>query len=156
MMTLSQAERVIYTRIGQFIDRSKYMVGADIHLIGQTEPLGKVETGQPDIDVIYENSPPHTPPKNKLWCKVYIDYANSLVAELADNPLVRHNGLIQIQCFAPLSSGTLPLLNLCDEWLLLLQSFSEDDLEIHTAHAPARIDDLNFLGRIIRAEFRVN
>lgn len=136
MMTLTQAETEMYKRIGQFTGVDK-------------ENL-RIEN-QPTID-----GKPFIAPVNKPWCKVFVQYADSVIAGLADNVCIRDSGIISIQCFAPLNTGTLVMTKLCNQWRELLQSFGVSHLEIYKVHAPQSIDDDDFYAKIIRAEFRVN
>ena len=163
MMTLTQAEIEIYKRIGQFADRSKYLVGSTLLLIGDnSKNLGiELNTTLENIVVrtenqINENGQPFKAPTNKPWCKVSIQYADSQVASIGDSPCIRDYGMISIQCFTPKNNGTLAMTALCDQWRELLQSFGVSHLEIYKVHAPQSMDDQDFYAKIIRAEFRVN
>lgn len=163
MMTLTQAEIEIYKRIGQFADRSKYLVGSTLLLIGDnSKNLGtELDTTLENIVVRTENQmnkngKPFKAPTNKPWCKVSIQYANSQIASIGDSPCIRDYGMISIQCFTPKSNGTLAMTALCDQWRELLQSFGVSHLEVYKVHAPQSMDDQDFYAKIIRAEFRVN
>lgn len=135
-MTLSDAELAIYKRIGQFtgVEKSNLRI-----------------PNQPTVD-----GKPFVPPANKLWCKVYIQYGDSLIAGIGNEPCIRDIGTISIQCFAPKSTGTINMVNLCDQWRDFLQSFGASFLEVYKVHAPQDMDDENFYAKIVRAEFRVN
>ena len=135
-MTLSEAELAIYKRIGQFTGVEK----ANLRIPNQTTVDGK----------------PFVPPTNKLWCKVYIQYGDSLIAGIGNGPCIRDIGTISIQCFAPKNTGTIEMTTLCVQWRKLLQSFGVSFLEVHNVHAPQDMDDDNFYAKIVRAEFRVN
>lgn len=104
----------------------------------------------------YDKGKPFSPPKNKLWSKVFINYSGSVNAELGRKNTVRDFGILSIQCFAPKNSGTLAMAELADDWRDFLQSFTDSGLEVYLIHAPQDIDDPNFYAKIIRAEFRVN
>ena len=109
----------------------------------------------------YENRPnsngqPFVAPNEKPWCRVSIQYSNTQFAGFGDKPEFRDFGIISIQCFVPKESGTLTLMRICQEWRDLLEAHSIDHLEIYLVHAPRNIDDDNFYGKIMRAEFRVN
>ena len=163
MMTLTQAEIEIYKRIGQFADRSKYLVGSTLLLIGDnSKNLGtELDTTLENIVVRTENQmnkngQPFKAPTNKPWCKVSIQYADSQVASIGNGPCIRDQGMISIQCFTPKNDGTLAMTALCDKWRTLLQSFSTSHLEVYKVHAPQSMDDQDFYAKIIRAEFRVN
>ena len=136
MMTLTQAETEIYKKIGQFTGVEK----ANIHIENQ-----QLKNGQPLIT-----------PKNKPWCKVSLQYADSQIASIGDDPCIRDQGIISIQCFAPKNKGTLAMTTLCDSWRSFLQSFGVSHLEVYKVHAPQSMDDQDFYAKIIRAEFRVN
>jgi len=136
MMTLSEAELAIYKRIGQFSGVEK----TNLRIENQKTPDGK----------------PFEPPSNKLWCKVYIQYGDSLIAGIGNELCIRDIGTISIQCFAPKNTGTIEMTNLCVKWRDFLQSFGASHLEIYKVHAPQDMDDDNFYAKIIRAEFRVN
>lgn len=136
MMTLSEAEKAIYQKIGQFTGVEK----ANLRIPNQPTVDGK----------------PFVPPANKLWCKVNIQYGDSLIAGIGNEPCIRDIGLISIQCFAPKNTGTIAMTNLCDQWRDFLQSFGISHLEVYKVHAPQDMDDDNFYAKIVRAEFRVN
>lgn len=163
MMTLTQAEIEIYKRVGQFADRSKYLIGSTLLLIGDnSKNLGtELNTTLENIVVRTENQmsekgQPFKAPANKPWCKVSIQYADSQVASIGDGPCIRDYGMISIQCFTPKNNGTLAMTALCDQWRELLQSFGVSHLEVYKVHAPQSMDDQDFYAKIIRAEFRVN
>lgn len=135
-MTLSEAELAIYKRIGQFtgVEKSNLRI-----------------PNQPTVD-----GKPFVPPTNKLWCKVYIQYGDSQIAGIGNEPCIRDIGTISIQCFAPKNTGTIEMTNLCVKWRDFLQSFGVSFLEVYKVHAPQDMDDDNFYAKIVRAEFRVN
>ena len=136
MMTLTEAEIEIYKKIGQFTGVEK----ANLRIENQL-----LNNGQPFIT-----------PKNKPWCKVSLQYADSQIASIGDGPCIRDQGIISIQCFTPKNKGTLAMVALCDQWRELFQSFGVSHLEVYKVHAPQSMDDPNFYAKIIRAEFRVN
>ena len=136
MMTLSGAELAIYKRIGQFTGVEK----TNLRIPNQPTVDGK----------------PFVPPTNKLWCKVYIQYGDSQIAGIGNEPCIRDIGTISIQCFAPKNTGTIEMTNLCVKWRDFLQSFGVSFLEVYKVHAPQDMDDDNFYAKIVRAEFRVN
>ncbi len=135
-MTLSGAELAIYKRIGQFTGVEK----TNLRIPNQPTVDGK----------------PFVPPTNKLWCKVYIQYGDSQIAGIGNEPCIRDIGTISIQCFAPKNTGTIEMTNLCVKWRDFLQSFGVSFLEVYKVHAPQDMDDDNFYAKIVRAEFRVN
>ena len=163
MMTLTEAEIEIYKRVGQFADRSKYLIGSTLLFIGDdNKNLGtELNTDLENITVRIENQQlengqPFITPKNKPWCKVSLQYADSQIASIGDGPCIRDQGIIAIQCFTPKNKGTLAMAALCDQWRELFQSFGVSHLEVYKVHAPQSMDDPNFYAKIIRAEFRVN
>lgn len=135
-MTLSEAEIAIYKQIGQFtgVEKSNLRI-----------------PNQPTVD-----GKPFVPPTNKLWCKAYIQYGDSQIAGIGNEPCIRDIGTISIQCFAPKNTGTINMVNLCDQWRDFLQSFGVSFLEVYKVHAPQDMDDDNFYAKIVRVEFRVN
>ena len=135
-MTLQQAETEIYKKIGQFAGVDK----VNLRIENQSTVNGK----------------PFAPPANKPWCRVTVQYADSLISGIGNAPCIRDLGIISIQCFAPKNSGTLEMTSLCDQWRSMLQNFGVSHLEIYKVHAPQSMDDDDFYAKIIRAEFRVN
>ena len=136
MMTLSQAETEIYKKIGQFTGVEK----ANLRIENQ----------------LLNNGQPFKAPTDKPWCKVFVQYADSQVVAIGNDPCIRDQGIISIQCFTPKNKGTLAMTTLCDSWRALLQSFGISHLEVYKVHAPQSMDDQDFYAKIIRAEFRVN
>lgn len=136
MMTLTQAETAIHQEIIRIAKLEKLTV----EMPNKPPSHGK----------------PFEPPKNKAWSKVFIQYADSQIVGIGDKPCIRDQGIISIQCFAPLGSGMMMLSELCDTWRKYLQSFGVSHLEIYKVHAPQSMDDQDFYAKIIRAEFRVN
>ncbi|MDM1766005.1 MULTISPECIES: hypothetical protein [unclassified Acinetobacter] len=134
MMTLEQAELEIRTRLAQFN-------GVDV-IQFENQALDEGE--------------PFSSPKDKLWCKAYIQYSGSNIVGIGHQPCIRDHGMISIQCFAPLNSGTTAMAKLCDGWRAFLQNFGVSHLEVYLVHAPQYMDDKHFYAKIVRAEFRVN
>ena len=102
MMTLTEAEIEIYKRVGQFADRSKYLIGSTLLFIGDdNKNLGtELNTELENITVRIENQPlengqPFITPKNKPWCKVSLQYADSQIASIGDGPCIRDQGIIK-------------------------------------------------------------
>jgi hypothetical protein len=138
MMTLIQAETEIKKRINQFA-----FVGLDKRDIRLAN--------QPN-----DNGEPYEPPKDKPWCRVSIQYADSNIVGMGNQPCIRKYGIIAIQCFTTKNTGTITMTNLCESWANHLQSYSVGDLEIYLVHAPQSMDDDDFYAKIIRAEFSIN
>lgn len=97
-----------------------------------------------------------TAPKDKLWCRASIQYADSRIVAIGNKPCKRNYGILSIQCFAPIGSGILDIAMFCDAWTSHLEFWQSGHLEINIVHAPQHIDDDNFYGKILRAEFQVN
>lgn len=136
MMTITEAEQAIYSRVGQFNGvPSQYL-----RIENQPTPNGK----------------PFIPPANAPWCSVFIQYADSELASIGNAPCVRDHGIISVQCFTPLNGGTLAMANLCQLWRELLQSFMVSHLEVYKVHAPEPMQSKDFYAKIVRANFRVN
>ncbi|MEZ2902967.1 hypothetical protein ACBQ24_09510 [Acinetobacter terrestris] len=136
MMTLTQAETAIHQELVR---------------IAKLEDLTIEMPNKPPI-----NGKPFGPPKNKAWSKVFIKYADSQIVGIGDKPCIRDQGIISIQCFAPVGSGLIMLSELCDTWRKYLQSFGASHLEVYKVHAPQSMDEKNFYAKIVRAEFRIN
>jgi hypothetical protein len=135
-MTTEQANAILIKKIGQFTGALK----ENVRFENQQLPNGK----------------PFVAPTDKVWCKVFIEYGDSQLASIGNSPCVRDFGLISIQCFAPLNSGTKAMDKLCDAWRLFFQSFTDTHLEVYKVNAPQSIQDKDFYAKIVRAEFRVN
>ena len=136
MMTLTEAE----TAIHQELVRIAKLEDLTVEMVNKPPSHGK----------------PFMAPKNKAWSKVFIQYADSQIVGIGDKPCIRDQGIISIQCFAPVGSGLIMLSELCDTWRKYLQSFGVSHLEVYKVHAPQSMDDQDFYAKIIRAEFRVN
>jgi len=136
MMTLTQAETEIHKEILR---------------VGKLENLIVEMPNKPQI-----NGELFKAPTGKAWSKVFIQYADSQIVGISNKPCIRDQGIISIQCFAPLGSGMVMLSELCDTWRKHLQSFGVSHLEIFKVHAPQSMDDQDFYAKIIRAEFSVN
>lgn len=135
MMTLTEAEIAIYKKIGEFDHQ-------EIAIQIENQPLaGGMQFEAPD---------------NQPWCKVFIQYSQSKIAEIGSKPLKHNFGIISIQCFTPKNSGTLGMANLCEAWTEHLQYHKDNGLVIRLVHPPQDIQDDDFYAKILRAEFSVN
>lgn len=94
-------------------------------------------------------------PADKIWCRASIQYADSRIVSVGSKPCKRSYGIINIQCFASKGSGILDLAKFCDAWTQHLEFKQIDKLEIRIVHAPQDLQDDNFYGKILRAEFQV-
>lgn len=132
-MKLSEAEKAISALVGSF--------NGTVILSNMAKKNGKAF--QPD-------------PK-KAFNRVTIQYGNSETSDIGGEKTgLRHWGMINIQVFVPRESGTLNITEICDTWTDLLHCYAVGGLEIVRVHGPQEIQDPNFYGRLIRAEFKVN
>jgi len=113
MMTNTQALRAIMKHVGIFTGMSK----ANIQLANNLIVDGK----------------PFEPPENEIWAKITIKNAGSFVAEIGDQPSTRTTGIVFIQLFAPLNTGTDMLSQMADKWALHMQFYKKDALELREA-----------------------
>ncbi len=113
MMTNTQAMRAILARVGAFTGMAK----ANIQLANN--PTG--------------NGKPFEPPENEIWAKVTVKNAGSFIAEIGEKPCTRITGIIFIQLFAPLNTGTDEISQLADLWSAHMQFYKKDALELREA-----------------------
>ncbi|MEN3980620.1 phage tail terminator-like protein [Acinetobacter sp. CWB-B33] len=114
MMTNTQALRAILARVGTF-------------------------TGMPKVNIQLANNPlvdgkPFEPPENEIWAKVTVKNGGSFIAEIGEQPNIRTTGIIFIQLFAPLNTGTDGLSQMADKWVEHLQFYKTGDLELREAN----------------------
>lgn len=114
MMSNTQALQAILARVGTFNGMPK----ANIQLANNPLVGGK----------------PFEPPSNEIWAKVTVSNAGSFIAGIGDKPCKRTVGIIFIQLFAPLHSGTLELSELADLWASHLEFYKVGDLELREAN----------------------
>lgn len=167
-MNLIQAEIAINKLLAEYsglidgaditIDRTDISIDESRHSIDQNKERTPATV---DLDNIrfpnqIENGSPFIPPIDKPWCRISIDYHSTQFSGFGNRAKFRDFGMISIQCFVPRNTGTLVLMRVCQEWRDLLEGKSIEHLEIYMVHAPQNIDDDNFYGKIMRAEFRVN
>ena len=110
MMTNTQALQAILARVGTF-------------------------TGMPKANIQLANNPlvggkPYEPPTGEIWAKVTVKNAGTFISSIGDQPCTRTPGIIFIQLFAPLHSGTLELSKLADKWAEHMQFYKFGDLEM--------------------------
>lgn len=113
MMTNTQAMRAILARVGAFTGMAK----ANIQL--SNNPTG--------------NGKPFEPPENEIWAKVTVKNAGSFIAEIGDQPSTRTTGIVFIQLFAPLNTGTDEISQLADHWSAHMQFQKVGQLELREA-----------------------
>jgi len=113
MMTNTQALQAILARVGKF-------------------------TGMPKANIQLANNPntggaPFEPPENEIWAKVTVKNAGSFIAEIGEKPCTRTTGIVFIQLFAPLNTGTDLLSQVADEWATHMQFHKVANLELREA-----------------------
>lgn len=134
MMTTSQARKAINDRIKAF-------------------------TGLSQSKIQWFNQPNFTPPTTGVWSRVTVQYADSVQAGLHYGTLERDIGIISIQCFARKGTGDKDLISLADAWRSHFKGWSSTFLEVTQTNAPTPIQselDTDFVGTIVRIEFRIN
>lgn len=95
-------------------------------------------TGMPKENIQLANNPlkdgkPYESPEKEIWAKVTVSNAGSHITSVGDKPCKRTVGIIFIQLFAPLHSGTLELSELADLWASHLEFYKVGDLELREA-----------------------
>ena len=98
----------------------------------------------------------HYKSDGSTWARLTITYADSEIMTIGNKPNVRDVGSINVQVFAPIGSGTIGLSKIASEIRTELQSYTNDGLEIWRANAPISIDNDDFYGKLITANFRLN
>ncbi|OOV84351.1 hypothetical protein B1201_00815 [Acinetobacter sp. ANC 5600] len=112
-MTNTQALRAILAHIGAFTEMPKEYIQL------ANAPLYEGKTFEP--------------PGNEIWAKVTVKNAGSFIAEIGSKPSTRTTGIIFIQLFAPLNTGTDLLSQMADKWAEHMQFHKKDDLELREA-----------------------
>lgn len=144
MMTNTQALQAILARVGTF-------------------------TGMPKANIQLANNPlvggkPYEPPAGQIWAKVTVKNAGTFISGIGDQPCTRTPGIVFIQLFAPLHSGTLELSKLADKWAEHMQFYKVGDLEMLQAdildagHSSAIGDPstMSFYQYNVNVSYRVN
>ena len=114
MMTNTQALRAILARVGTFTG----MVKTNIQLANNPLMDGK----------------PFEPPEKELWAKITVNNAGKFITCMGDKPCTRTTGIIFIQLFAPLNTGTDALSQLADKWAEHMEFYKTDHLELREAN----------------------
>lgn len=136
MMTNTQALRSILAHIGTFTEMPKeyiQLANAPLH-------EGK----------------PFEPPESELWAKITVKNAGSFIAEISSKPTTRTTGIIFIQLFAPLNTGTDALSQLADKWASHMQFHKADALELREASILDAGDDSRFYQCSVNVPYVVN
>lgn len=131
MMTFTQAQQMLFRRIGDFTD---------------IDP-SRISFEQSKQEFIV--------PANGLWCRVEVLGSQSLVSGLADQPKTRRISIVQITCYARLNTGVLELNQLADAWLSYLEYYRAESLECLNGEV-IKDENQDFTIRHIRVPFRVN
>lgn len=110
MMTNTEALQAILARVGTF-------------------------TGMPKANIQLANNPlvggkSFEPPSNEIWAKITVKNAGTFISSIGDQPCTRTPGIVFIQLFAPLHSGTLELSMLADKWAEHMQFYKVGNLEM--------------------------
>ena len=113
MMTNTQALRAILARVGSFTGMPKEYIQLENNHLHEGKPF--------------------EPPENEIWAKVTVKNGGSFIAEISDKPGTRTTGIIFIQLFAPLNTGTDGLSQMADKWAEHLQFYKTGDLELREA-----------------------
>lgn len=121
----------------------------------------KAFTGMPKEYIQLANAPPHEgkpfePPENELWAKITVKNAGSFIAEIGAEPTTRTTGIIFIQLFAPLNTGTDALSQLADKWASHMQFHKADALELREAGILDAGDDGRFYQYSVNVPYVVN
>lgn len=107
----------------------------------------------------WSNQPNFVPPTTGLWCRVTIQYSDSVQAGLHYGTLERDIGIISIQCFARKGTGDVDLIALADAWRGHFKGWNSGFLEVTQTNAPTDVDNelsTDFIGSLVRVYFRVN
>lgn len=116
-------------------------------------------TGIEQLRIQWSNQKDFTPPASGLWCRVTIQYADTVESGLYRGLLQRDSGIINIQCFARKGTGDIKLIELADKWREHFAEFTSSYLEVTVRHAPTDTQtelDTDFVNCLVRVEFRVN
>lgn len=87
-------------------------------------------TGIAQERIDHQNQPEvFATPATGLWCRLVIQHATAFMAGMADKPHTRRPGLITIQCFARVRTGTKAINDLTDALIAHFGYWSSGDLE---------------------------
>lgn len=96
------------------------------------------------------------PPDTGLWCRLNIIFGKSLIAGLAEKPVTRRTGTINIQCFARPNTGTKEMSILNTALLGHFEYFSVGHLEFSEGEAVHAGTSNDFDMYNVIVGFRVN
>lgn len=134
MMTNSQARKVINDRIKEatFIQQSR---------------------------IQWTNQVDFSPPQKENWCRVSIQYGDSITSGLQSGQLYRDFAILSIQCFTPKGYGDKSVIALADAWRDHFKGFKSSFLEVTQTHAPteatSEVSDAYAMS-LVRIDFRIN
>lgn len=119
----------------------------------------KTFTGIAQDKIQWANQVDFTPPAKEKWCRVTVQYADSITSGLQAGQIYRDYGIINIQCFIPKGYGDKTLIELADQWRLHWKGFKSSFLEVTQTHAPteatSEVSDAYAMS-LVRIDFRVN
>lgn len=136
MMTNTEALQAILSRVGTFTGMKK----TNIQLANNQIVKGK----------------PFEPPKGEIWAKITVKNAGSFISGIGNKPCTRTTGIIFIQLFAPLNSGTSDLSLLADKWSDHLQFYSVNHLEMLEANILDSGENNGYYQYNVNVAYRVN
>lgn len=136
MMTNTHALRAILARVGAFTGMAK----ANIQLANN--PL----VGGNQFE----------PPETEIWAKVTVKNGGSFITEIGEQPGTRTTGIIFIQLFAPLNTGTDLLSQMADKWAAHMQFHKADTLELREASILDAGDDGRFYQYSVNIPYILN
>lgn len=136
MMTNTEALQAILRRVGTFTGMKK----TNIQLANNPPVGGK----------------PFEPPKGELWAKITIKNAGSFIYGIGNKPCTRTTGIVFIQLFAPLNSGTNDLSFLADKWSEHLQFYGMSHLEMLEASILDVGEDNGYYQYNVNVAYRIN
>ena len=136
MMTNTQALRAILARVSAFTSMPKECIQlANNHL---------------------HEGKPFEPPENDIWAKITVKNAGSFIVEIGSEPTTRTTGIVFIQLFAPLNTGTDALSQIADKWAAHMQFHKANSLEMRAASILDAGDDGRFYQYSVNVPYVVN
>lgn len=136
MMTNTEALQEILRRVGTFTEMKKN----SIQLANNQIIKGK----------------PFEPPKGEIWAKVTVKNAGSFISSIGNKPCTRTTGIVFIQLFASLNSGTNDLSILADKWSDHMQFYRVSHLEMLEASILDVGEDNGYYQYNVNVAYRFN
>ena len=136
MMTNTEALQAILRRVGAFTGMEKSI----IQLVNNLIIKGK----------------PFEPPKSVIWARVTVKNAGSFISGIGNKPCTRTTGIVFIQLFTPLNSGTNDLSILADKWSDHMQFYSVGHLEMLEASILDVGEDNGYYQYNVNVAYRFN